>query len=147
MSIGNVVKGLAASGVFVACVCVMSSAQAQTGKSPDQLKCEQAGGRWTVDASPPVVAISQASEAGSVSARVAVGDINGDGAAVVAPRDAATGQASGKRMHKPAAVCSAGGDCDDTDPSAAARTGVATGAGAPAGACSLAIKTKGLPVQ
>lgn len=147
MSIGNVVKGLAAPGVLVACVCVMSSAQAQTQKSPDQLKCEQAGGRWTVDASPPDVEIGQASEAGSVSGRVAVGDINGDGASVVAPRDAASGQASGKRMHKPVTVCSAGGDCDDTDPAATKRSGVATGAGAAAGACSLAIKTKGLPVQ
>ena len=34
--------------------------------------------------------------------RVAVGDVNGDGKAdVVAPRDAASGLATGKRMHKP----------------------------------------------
>jgi len=37
--------------------------------------------------------------------RVATGDVNGDGkASVNAPRDAATGMASGKRQHKPLLV-------------------------------------------
>lgn len=125
MSIGAVVKGLTVSGAFVACVCAMSSAQAQTEKSPDQLQCEQAGGRWTVDASPPTVGV--AAQEG-----------------VVAPRDIATGQASGKKKTTSSSTMS-GQASESGSVSYRAGPGDLDGDGVAntAGACSLAIKTKG----
>ncbi|HET9159861.1 MAG TPA: hypothetical protein VFN88_04545 [Caulobacteraceae bacterium] len=125
MSIGAIVKGLTVSGAFVACVCAMSSAQAQTQKSPDQLQCEQAGGRWTVDASPPVV--EAAAQEG-----------------VVAPRDLATGQASGKKKATSSSTMS-GQASESGSVSYRAGPGDLDGDGVAAAAatCSLAIKTKG----
>jgi hypothetical protein len=126
MSIGAIVKGLTVSGAFVACVCAMSSAQAQTQKSPDQLQCEQAGGRWTVDASPPVVEAAAAQEG------------------VVAPRDLATGQASGKKKATSSSTMS-GQASESGSVSYRAGPGDLDGDGVAAAAatCSLAIKTKG----
>ncbi|MGE5500571.1 MAG: hypothetical protein ACM3W4_01440 [Ignavibacteriales bacterium] len=124
MSIGNIVKGLAAPAALIVCVCLTSSAQAQTEKGADQLKCEQAGGRWTVDSSPPVIEAAQAS------------------GGVLAPRDAASGQASGKKMTAATQASEAGSVSYRAAPVSA---GDLDGDGLPdvAATCSLAIKTKG----
>jgi len=79
--------------------------QDQTRVAPDKMEAGAEGVKKADQASSGNNPSKTTAQDDWQAQRVATGDVNGDGkSSVTAPRDAATGMASGKRQHKPLLV-------------------------------------------